>query len=76
MRHTLALPKPNGSGDVNVYTKIQQALVSGLPNEVDFAMNICTLLSSEGKHTLNLERAPNLVNLMLAHIGVFDTGEG
>lgn len=51
------------------------SLRSGLPNEVDFAVNVCVLLSTEGKHCIKLERAPQLLRLLLAHIGVFDEGE-
>lgn len=48
------------------------SLLSGLPNEVDFAINVCTLMSNESKHTMQLEKEPKLVTLLLAHAGVFD----
>lgn len=44
-----------------------------MPNEQDFAINVCTLLSNEGKHTLRLDKYPRLVNILLAHAGVFDS---
>lgn len=55
------------------YDKLALSLLSPLPNEQDFAINVCTLLSNEGKHTLRLDRYPRLVNHLLAHAGVFDS---
>ncbi|XP_029103425.1 AT-rich interactive domain-containing protein 2 isoform X1 [Scleropages formosus] len=54
------------------YNKLVLALLSGLPNEVDFAINVCTLLSNESKHVMQLEKDPKLITLLLAHAGVFD----
>lgn len=54
------------------YNKLVLSLLSGLPNEVDFAFNVCTLLSNEGKHAMQLDKEPKLVTLLLAHAGVFD----
>ena len=71
MRQTLYLPKEE---DPNIYKNLERSLESGLPNEVDFVINICTLLSSEGKYTLILDKAPQLVDLLLNVIGIFDTG--
>lgn len=48
--------------------------MSGLPNEVDFVINVCTLLSNESKHTLRLDRCATLTDLLLAHVGIFDEG--
>uniref|UniRef100_A0A8C4VRD8 AT-rich interaction domain 2 n=1 Tax=Gopherus evgoodei TaxID=1825980 RepID=A0A8C4VRD8_9SAUR len=36
----------------NDYNKLVLSLLSGLPNEVDFAINVCTLLSNESKHVM------------------------
>lgn len=47
-------------------------LISPLPNEQDFAINTCTLLSNEGKHHLKLEKCPRLIDYLLAHAGVFN----
>ncbi|XP_011052558.1 PREDICTED: AT-rich interactive domain-containing protein 2 isoform X6 [Acromyrmex echinatior] len=55
------------------YDKLALSLLSPLPNEQDFAINVCTLLSNEGKHTLRLDKYPRLVNILLAHAGVFDS---
>jgi AT-rich interactive domain-containing protein 2 len=46
--------------------------MSPLPNEQDFAINVCTLLSNEGKHTLKLDKYPRLIDFLLAHAGVFN----
>lgn len=55
------------------YDKLALSLISPLPNEQDFAINICTFLSNEGKHTLRLDKCPRLVNHLLAHAGIFDS---
>nr|CAH7715865.1 unnamed protein product [Callosobruchus chinensis] len=53
------------------YDRLALSLVSPLPNEQDFAINVCTLLSNDGKHTLRLHKHPRIVNYLLAHAGVF-----
>ncbi|XP_016366481.1 AT-rich interactive domain-containing protein 2-like isoform X1 [Sinocyclocheilus rhinocerous] len=58
------------------YNKLVLSLLSGFPNEVDFAINVCTLLSNESKHSMQLEKEPKLVTLLLAHTGVFDDSLG
>ncbi|XP_051546959.1 AT-rich interactive domain-containing protein 2-like [Myxocyprinus asiaticus] len=58
------------------YNKLVLSLLSGLPNEVDFAINVCTLLSNESKHAMQLDKEPKLVTLLLAHAGVFDDSLG
>ncbi|XP_063979250.1 AT-rich interactive domain-containing protein 2 isoform X2 [Diachasmimorpha longicaudata] len=55
------------------YDKLALSLLSPLPNEQDFAINVCTLLSNEGKYTLRLDKYPRLINILLAHAGVFDS---
>ncbi|XP_017287079.1 AT-rich interactive domain-containing protein 2 [Kryptolebias marmoratus] len=58
------------------YNKLVLSLLSSLPNEVDFAVNVCTLLSNESKHAMQLDKDPKLVTLLLAHAGVFDDSLG
>jgi AT-rich interactive domain-containing protein 2 len=53
------------------YDRLSLSLLSPMPNEQDFAINVCTLLSNEGKHTLRLEKCPRLVDFLLAHAGVY-----
>uniref|UniRef100_A0ABD2WG46 ARID domain-containing protein n=1 Tax=Trichogramma kaykai TaxID=54128 RepID=A0ABD2WG46_9HYME len=55
------------------YDKLALSLLSPLPNEQDFAINVCNLLSSEGKHLLRLDRYPRIINHLLAHAGVYDS---
>ena len=38
----------------------------------DFAINVATLLSNEGRHTLKLSKCPRLLDLLLGHAGVFN----
>ncbi|XP_049826034.1 AT-rich interactive domain-containing protein 2 isoform X3 [Aethina tumida] len=54
------------------YDRLALSLISPLPNEQDFAINVCTLLSNDGKHTLKLEKHPRIVNFLLGHAGVFN----
>ncbi|XP_008217124.1 AT-rich interactive domain-containing protein 2 isoform X3 [Nasonia vitripennis] len=55
------------------YDKLALSLLSPLPNEQDFAINVCTFLSNEGKHALRLDKYPRLINHLLAHAGIFDS---
>ncbi|XP_053684962.1 AT-rich interactive domain-containing protein 2 isoform X5 [Sabethes cyaneus] len=54
------------------YDKLMLSLLSPLPNEQDFAINVCTLMSNESKHTLKIDKCPKLVQVLLAHGGVFN----
>jgi len=54
------------------YDRLALSLISPLPNEQDFAINVCTLLSNEGKHTLKLDKYPRLIDFLLSHAGVFN----
>lgn len=54
------------------YDRLTLSLISPLPNEQDFAINVCTLLSNEGRHTLKLSKCPRLLDLLLGHAGVFN----
>ena len=58
------------------YDKLEKALLCGLPNEVDFAINVCTLLSNEGKQGLNVTKSPRLIEILMAHVGIFRDGAG
>uniref|UniRef100_A0A182QJX1 ARID domain-containing protein n=1 Tax=Anopheles farauti TaxID=69004 RepID=A0A182QJX1_9DIPT len=54
------------------YDKLILSLLSPLPNEQDFAINVCTLMSNENKHTLKVDKCPRLLYALLAHAGVFN----
>merc|ERR1719376_257848 len=56
------------------YDRLCLSLLAPLPNEHDFALNLCTLLSNEGKQNLRLQRCPRLLSVLLAHAGVFEDG--
>ena len=56
------------------YEKLEMSLRSGLPNEVDMAINVCVLLSTEGRHCMQLEKTCQLLRLLLAHVAVFEEG--
>lgn len=53
------------------YDKLLLSLMSPLPNEQDFAINVCTLMANESKHTLKIDHCPKLLDALLAHAGVF-----
>lgn len=53
------------------YDRLIMSLMSPLPNEQDFAINVCTLMSNEGKHTLKIDTCPKLVEVLLGHAGVY-----
>uniref|UniRef100_A0A0K8S4F2 AT-rich interactive domain-containing protein 2 n=1 Tax=Lygus hesperus TaxID=30085 RepID=A0A0K8S4F2_LYGHE len=53
------------------FEKLALSLISPLPNEQDFAINVCTLLSNEGKHCLKLDKSPRFLHALLAHAAVF-----
>ncbi|KAK8380018.1 hypothetical protein O3P69_016577 [Scylla paramamosain] len=55
----------------SLYDKLALSLVSPMPNEHDFAFNVCTILSNEGRHVLQLSHCPILVEHMLGHTGVY-----
>lgn len=54
------------------YDKLILSLLSPLPNEQDFAINVCTLMSNESKHTLKVDKCAKLICVLLAHGGVFN----
>lgn len=54
------------------YDKLSMSLLSPLPNEQDFAINVLTLMSNECKQTLRLNKCPKLIGNLLAHAGCFE----
>ncbi|XP_073979174.1 uncharacterized protein isoform X1 [Rhodnius prolixus] len=53
------------------YDRLALSLISPLPNEQDFAINVCTLLSGDIKHVLKLDKHPRILHYLLAHAAVF-----
>lgn len=53
------------------FERLLLSLMSPLPNEQDFAINVCTLMANESKHTLKIEFCPKLVDALMGHAGVF-----
>ncbi|XP_065205597.1 AT-rich interactive domain-containing protein 2 isoform X2 [Planococcus citri] len=73
--------RTNGKFSTNLYQaseydKLALSLISPLPNEQDFAINVCALLSgtnNEGKSTtLKLCNHPRLLHYLLAHAAVYN----
>ncbi|XP_065837960.1 AT-rich interactive domain-containing protein 2-like [Oscarella lobularis] len=54
------------------YRRIILSLMSGLPNEADFAVNVCLMLSADEKVPFSLAKTPQLLPILLAHLGIFD----
>ena len=59
---------------VSGYAKLERSLMSGLPNEVDFALNVFLLLSSEGKYVLKGVKGLHVIDCMLSYVGI--SGDG
>jgi len=76
MRDMLGLPR-EVSQPAGGYAKLERSLMSGLPNEVDFALNVFLLMSTEGgRYTLRGVRGTHIIDAMLAYVGINrDDGE-
>jgi hypothetical protein len=79
-QHMLNASQPHhtayvNTGGRNPYEKLEIALESGLPNEVDFVFNTILLLSSDESHQFRIYASRRLIDLMLAHVGFFGAGD-
>jgi hypothetical protein len=79
-QHMLNTSQPHHSAYVNTggrnpYEKLEIALESGLPNEVDFVFNTILLLSSDESHQFRIYASRRLIDLMLGHVGFFGAGD-
>ncbi|KAF6208566.1 hypothetical protein GE061_017024 [Apolygus lucorum] len=62
----------NALSERDKFEKLQLSLISPLPNEQDFAINVCSLLSLHAyDHPVRLSKSPRLLSNLLAHAGVF-----
>lgn len=66
---TIPTPAPIVDMSLLKYDRLVRSLTSGFPNEVDFAFNVLVILSHE--KSLPIEKLPHLLDLMLAHVGIF-----
>ncbi|ODM90995.1 AT-rich interactive domain-containing protein 2 [Orchesella cincta] len=57
------------------YEGLLLSLQSPLPNEQDMAISVCTLLSNETKHVLRFSKSPAILNMLLAHAGIYQDCE-
>ncbi|CAD5211280.1 unnamed protein product [Bursaphelenchus okinawaensis] len=68
----LGNPKRGFVDDDCGYDRIVKGLCSGLPNEEDFCVNLCTVLSAPGPHALQVETCEGIIPLLLAQVAIFD----
>ena len=54
--------------------RIFMSLLCPLPNEQDFAINVCSLLAIENRKPFALRQCPRIIDALLAHAGVFSQG--
>nr|XP_039255039.1 AT-rich interactive domain-containing protein 2-like [Styela clava] len=69
-QYNLNTDKPS----VSDYDRVVLSLESCLPNEIDFAVNACTLLSGESRHVLKLPQCRRIVDALLLHAGIVSDG--
>jgi len=58
----------------NEYTHLERSLLSRLPNEMDFAMNVSLLLSHEGRPTMSGTKGRRIVDCLLSCVGLYRDG--
>jgi len=72
MRDALGLPR-DVAQSTSGYAKLERSLMSGLPNEVDFALNVFLLLTSQDQYILKGVRGTRVVDALLSYIGITST---
>ncbi|OAF68802.1 hypothetical protein A3Q56_03450 [Intoshia linei] len=60
---------------IHPFFELDRLLLCNLPNQTDFAFNLCILLSSDAKNYLNLSRGPQLIKYLLLHVGIYSNDE-
>ncbi|KAG6446934.1 hypothetical protein O3G_MSEX004657 [Manduca sexta] len=54
------------------YERLALSLLSPMPNEQDFAVNVCTVLAADDSNRLPLGTTPHILDFLLAHAGVYN----
>ncbi|XP_047027588.1 AT-rich interactive domain-containing protein 2 isoform X4 [Helicoverpa zea] len=52
--------------------RLALSLLSPMPNEQDFAVNVCTVLAADHSNRLPLSTTPHILDFLLAHAGVYN----
>ncbi|KPJ02085.1 AT-rich interactive domain-containing protein 2 [Papilio xuthus] len=52
--------------------RLTLSLLSPMPNEQDFAINVCTVLAADHNNRLPLSTTPHILDFLLAHAGVYN----
>ncbi|XP_045504599.1 AT-rich interactive domain-containing protein 2 isoform X3 [Colias croceus] len=52
--------------------RLTLSLLSPMPNEQDFAVNVCTVLAADHSNRLPLNTTPHILDFLLAHAGVYN----
>ncbi|XP_041969379.1 AT-rich interactive domain-containing protein 2 [Aricia agestis] len=52
--------------------RLTLSLLSPMPNEQDFAVNVCTVLAADHSNRLPLSTTPHILDFLLAHAGVYN----
>lgn len=52
--------------------RLALSLLSPMPNEQDFAVNVCTVLAADHSNRLPLSSTPHILDFLLAHAGVYN----
>ncbi|XP_053616274.1 AT-rich interactive domain-containing protein 2 isoform X3 [Plodia interpunctella] len=52
--------------------RLALSLLSPMPNEQDFAVNVCTVLAADHSNRLPLATTPHILDFLLAHAGVYN----
>lgn len=52
--------------------RLALSLLSPMPNEQDFAVNVCTVLAADHSNRLPLGSTPHILDFLLAHAGVYN----
>lgn len=52
--------------------RLALSLLSPMPNEQDFSVNVCTVLAADHSNRLPLSTTPHILDFLLAHAGVYN----